>query len=101
MFKKREFGNKNKCFLVFFSLIVGAPKLNIPGAPENFTGGIYKCDATSPGSDCELLLQNEYSKLNILLPFSSLICLCTLIAYIAKKNNGPRSEVQSDHYQGS
>lgn len=42
-------------------LIVGAPKLDIATAPENYTGGIYKCNAVSPrADDCELLLENEY-----------------------------------------
>ena len=86
-------------FLVFFSLIVGAPKLNIPGAPENFTGGIYKCDATSPGSDCELLLQNEYSKLCIFPPFRMvvvcyLICPYTLIALYCKQYGPSRSGLE-------
>ena len=52
-------------FLFFFSLLVGAPKLDIENAPENYTGGVYKCNPVSArGDDCELLLQNEYSKCN-------------------------------------
>jgi len=49
------------CF--FFSLLIGAPHLDVPAANERNTGGIYKCNALSPRlNDCELLLQSEYSK---------------------------------------
>ena len=47
----------------FFSLLIGAPHLDVPAANERNTGGIYKCNALSPRlNDCELLLQSEYSK---------------------------------------
>ncbi|KAL4222472.1 hypothetical protein ACF0H5_018512 [Mactra antiquata] len=44
-------------------ILVGAPRLNLPSAKENYTGGVYKCNALSPRTDdCELLLKNEYSE---------------------------------------
>ena len=46
-----------------FSLLVGAPILDVPSSKENNTGGLYKCNALSPdANDCELLLTADYGK---------------------------------------